>query len=96
MGRKKKKNEIPEIESVISFYCEVCNGCGEEGCCSPVSCSMDPKGRYCETYLKDLKFGYMMFRETYNMLNENKEQNEELLKKIDELWDKIDKKIYNK
>ena len=26
-------------------YCEVCTGCGEEGCCSPLACEMSPKGQ---------------------------------------------------
>jgi len=43
-----------------SPYCKVCSGCGEEGCCSPLKCKQSPDGAYCQSYLKDLKFGYKM------------------------------------
>ena len=41
-------------------YCPICEGCGEEGCCSPINCEQSPDGYYCQSYLRDLKFGYKM------------------------------------
>ena len=41
-------------------YCPVCSACGEEGCCSPMSCQQHPQGSYCKSYLNDLKFAYIM------------------------------------
>lgn len=92
-GEKKIDEKEDDEESV---YCEICDGCGEEFCCKPTTCKMHPDGRYCESYLNDLKFGYLMFREVYNLINEEKEKNLELLEKIDELWDKNEEKIYGK
>jgi hypothetical protein len=43
-----------------SPYCDICGGCGEEGCCSAIICKHHPHGKYCNTYLKDLQFGYLL------------------------------------
>ena len=70
-------------------YCKVCTGCGEDGCCSAINCQHSKDGAYCETYLKDLKFAYLMHNDTYEFLKDD----EESKKKIDEIfnrnWDLI-------
>ena len=77
-------------EENYSPYCPVCSGCGEEGCCSPLMCKQSPEGKYCESYLKDLKFGY----KTYEHLMELVGDDEKYKEQIDELWDKTYDRIY--
>lgn len=64
-------------------YCEKCGACGEEGCCSALVCTQDG-GDYCEYYLRQLRFGYIMNRFFYNNLFDSltKEQQE----KYDKEW----------
>jgi hypothetical protein len=73
-----------------SPYCPVCSACGEDGCCSAMSCKQDPAGHYCKTYLRDLKFGYMMYKELMKLLDGD----EKYEKQIDELRDKTYDNIY--
>lgn len=75
-----------------SPYCPVCSGCGEDGCCSAMNCKQDPNGHYCETYLKDLKFGYAMNSFFENEIAENLP--EDLKTKYNEEWDKKWSEIY--
>lgn len=72
------------IEEVYSPYCSECGGCGEEGCCSPLMCKQSLKGDYCQTYLRDLKFGYRMYQELMHLVGEDQKYKQQ----IDELWDK--------
>lgn len=76
------------------IYCKICDGCGEEICCNPVVCKMHPDGDYCDSYLNDLRFGYLMFRDVYNLVNEEKYKNKELLGMIEEIWNKNEERIY--
>jgi hypothetical protein len=75
-----------------SLYCSVCSGCGEEGCCSPLMCKQSPDGHYCEFYLKNLKFGYVMYENLMKIL----EGDEKYKEQIDELWDDTHNYIYKK
>lgn len=70
-----------------SPYCPICEGCGEDGCCSAFSCKQHPDGSYCKTYLKDLKFGYLLSKELFKLIEESK--NTELIKSMGEIYDKI-------
>ena len=70
-----------------SPYCPICEGCGEDGCCSAISCKQHPDGSYCKTYLKDLKFGYLLSKELFKLIEESK--NTELIKSMGEIYDKI-------
>jgi len=79
-------NENPLSNQIEDYspYCKICDSCGEDGCCSALSCKQDPNGDYCKTYLKDLQFGYRMYKELVNLL----ENDEKYQKQIDEIWDK--------
>jgi len=74
-------------------YCKECTACGEEGCCSPLMCKQSPNGDYCESYLRDLKFGYHM--------NQWFEKNlidlipTDLKEKYDEEWNKSYDRFYS-
>ena len=62
-----------------SPYCPICDGCGEDGCCSAVRCQQHPDGDYCQKYLQDLKHAYLMndwwYKNVYDTLSpELKEQ----------------------
>ena len=61
------------MEDKDSHYCKICGGCGEDGCCSAINCQQHKDGLYCETYLKDMKFAYRMYRDTADMLPDNEE-----------------------
>lgn len=69
------------------IYCRVCTGCGEDGCCSALICSQDKDGLYCETYLLELKFAYLMYRDMFEVLYKG---NEVVIDKIYDInYDKV-------
>ncbi len=51
-----------------STYCQECEACGEEGCCSALLCKQSESGDYCPGHLRDLRFGYHMYRWVENNL----------------------------
>ena len=67
-----------------SPYCPICDSCGEDGCCPATSCKHHPDGRYCETYLNELKFGYMMYHDLMEIIDEDDKYSDE----VDKIWDK--------
>jgi hypothetical protein len=79
----------PENWDRYSPYCPVCSGCGEDGCCSAMVCKQNPEGHYCETYLKDLKFGYKMYRKLLGLIEEDEKYREQVNRIWDETWDSI-------
>lgn len=85
---------MSEDKETYSPYCPVCEGCGEEGCCSPMMCRQDPNGSYCQSYLNDLKFGYKMYNQIMEMLEEDQEKNKEILEKIEKIFIDTYEKIY--
>lgn len=57
------KIETPPVdEDAYSPYCPDCEACGESGCCSPLMCNHTENGHYCKGYLKELQFGYHLYR----------------------------------
>jgi len=81
-----------ELESTYSPYCPECGSCGEDGCCSAISCKQSPNGDYCETYLKDLKFAYLMYKDLMRLFEEDPDHKETIDKMFDKNWDIIFKK----
>ncbi len=83
-------------EEYYNPYCPICTGCGEEGCCSPLNCSMNPDGSYCKSYLRDLQYSYSVLHELLNSDEFDKvlKENMELKKKYDEILDKNLDKYY--
>lgn len=73
-------------------YCPICSACGEDGCCSATSCKQHPDGDYCETYLKDLHFSYLMYKDLMNMLDGDEKYD----KQIDEIYNENYDIIYKK
>lgn len=88
--RIEAENDVPPEEGVdeegsYSPYCEICTSCGETGCCSPVACEQHPDGKYCGGNLNELKFGYLMFRDMYELISDLNDK--ELDAKLDKLYD---------
>lgn len=73
-----------------TIYCNICGGCGEDGCCSAVNCQQNTDGEYCLSYLDDLKFAYLMFNDVYDLID--KKHKEE----FDRIYDKNYDIIYKK
>ena len=96
------KNKFPNLVEFIEYeeennpviespYCPICEGCGESGCCSPLICEMSVNGKYCQTYLRDLKMGYELHGKLMDTIlddGEHKKVNEIEEKLYDELFDK--------
>jgi NAD-dependent SIR2 family protein deacetylase len=76
----------------ITPYCPTCNGCGQEGCCSPLRCNQSSDGLYCSQYLKDLKFGYQMFIKLSTLINDDPKYKNQIDVIYDEVYDEIYKK----
>ena len=72
----------------MNIYCKSCQACGEEGCCSPLVCTMD--GDYCKGYLADLHFGYLMFNDLYNLICEHPD----FKQKVEQIYEKNFDLIY--
>lgn len=75
----------------LNPYCKICNGCGEEGCCSPLNCQQHPEGEYCEGYLRDLKFSYEFYQKISEYLCSTTKENSN---KFNELFDQLYEKYY--
>lgn len=75
------------MEEKYSPYCPVCSGCGDDICCSALICQQSPDGRYCGTYLNELKFAYRMNQ----FFDENIESqlSAELREEYDVAWNRI-------
>jgi hypothetical protein len=89
-----KKMEENKTED-YSPYCPVCSGCGEDGCCPATMCEQSPEGDYCQTYLKELKFGYIMYHEILKMIDGDEKYEEKVNEVFDKTWDIIFSKNEN-
>ena len=90
---KKVEEELERMmnkEEEYNPYCPICDSCGEDGCCSATSCKQHPEGKYCETYLKELKFGYLM----YHKLSELIDGDEKYQSEVDKIWDELYDKVF--
>jgi hypothetical protein len=76
------------MEEDYNPYCPVCNSCGTEGCCSPLSCQMTEGCHYPKSYLADLKFGYAMNEWVQKNLLDEKLIPKELIEKYNQQWEK--------
>ncbi len=77
----------------VSPYCKICSACGEEGCCSPLSCEQHPDGEYCQSYLTDLKFAYDFYQKISGYLCSSTKENDD---KFNEVFNLLYEKHYNK
>jgi hypothetical protein len=79
-------------ENTYLPYCKECDACGEEGCCSALVCKQSEKGDYCKGYLRDLRFGYQMYRDLMEIVSEDPKYKEQ----IDKIWDENYERFYKK
>ena len=88
---------VEKEEQLQSPYCQICSGCGEEGCCSPLVCQQHPDGDYCGGYLEDLKFGYHMNRWFFNNLLDKipVDLKEQYMKEWEEKWENLSSHFSN-
>ena len=90
---------VKSLEEVLVFdeqvYCPVCTSCGEEGCCSPIHCQQHAKGFYCEGAMRDLKWGYQMFKDTSNLIPQDAETQKKYDEAFEENWNLIYKRDEN-
>jgi hypothetical protein len=80
-------------------YCELCTSCGEEGCCSPISCMfkcmVDKRPKKCHYgsgYSEDLWFAYLlsdMYQKYTYKLKEKEITTEEYLEITEKEWHEI-------
>lgn len=91
MEENKPEIEQSAEEENYSPYCPICDACGEDGCCSAMNCEQHPDGRYCGTYLNELRFGYIMYKKLYDLIDKNDAYKEELDRLWHETWDAIHK-----
>jgi hypothetical protein len=73
------------MENIETYnpYCEVCGGCGEDGCCPAVNCTMEDGCKYGGLYLNDLKEGYIFMRDFHNKIYDRLD--DDLKKEVNEL-----------
>ena len=78
------------MENIENYnpYCEICSGCGEDGCCSPLNCTMEDGCKYGETYLKSLKEDYLFVRDFYEKIYPKLD--DVIKKEVDELYMNIE------
>jgi len=79
-------------EDHYSPYCKICDSCGEDGCCSAMSCKQSPDGDYCQSYLMELKFAYLMYHDIIKIVGDDPKYSEAISKAFDENWDIIFKR----
>ena len=70
-------------------YCPECGACGEDGCCSAMMCKQSPGGDYCQGYLEELRFGYLMYRDLMGLVEDRPELQEDLDRIWNENWERI-------
>ena len=81
---------IKENKSEYSPYCPICSGCGEDGCCPATACKQHPDGKYCETYLAELKFGYLMYHKLMELIGGD----EKYETQVDVIWNELYDKVF--
>ncbi|MBC8147235.1 MAG: hypothetical protein H8E98_04550 [Bacteroidetes bacterium] len=91
---------IPKIKNWFnpkySPYCKLCSSCGEEGCCSPISCMYkcmdDNQPKKCEYgagYAKDLHFAYLVEKSQSKLIHKLKKRQinqREFFEELDKEW----------
>lgn len=77
------------MEENESPYCKACGACGESECCSPMYCSQAKDGEYCEGYIKDLRFGYLMNEFLMDLVGKDPQYQEEIRLEWNLLYDLV-------
>lgn len=90
-------------EENYSPYCELCGGCGEDGCCSHLSCFRtlieNPKCEYGKTYLSDAQFADELYKLGFEIKEKLKNKEitaDDAVIEYENNYDLIWKKVYGK
>lgn len=91
---EKIEDNIPE-----SPYCELCTGCGEEGCCSHISCYRALVNKvgcsYGETYLKEVIYNKLLLGAIFEKGATMKKEGDSFLDGILQVeFDKVYDQVY--
>jgi len=78
-----EENNKSTEEENYSPYCDICESCGEEGCCSPIHCE-GHGGKYCKSNLSILKINYLAVKKFFKKFGEFKIDGDEI---SDLFWD---------
>jgi hypothetical protein len=99
----KNKPKFNDEEENCSPYCELCGGCGEDGCCNHLMCFrtliQNPKCEYGITYLKDAQFANDLYKlgfETIEKLKNKEMTADDAVIEYEKNYDLIYDKLYGK
>ena len=93
-----------EKEEPYSPYCKVCDGCGEDGCCTFTSCFANLVKNnegcdYGERYVKDARFAKCIANladDLIDKLSKGEMDKDTFLKEYDREWHEYYDKVYGK
>ena len=69
-------------EDYESPYCDVCESCGEEGCCSIEKSILGHGCKYAQWYAKDVYFNEMLINELLTFIQDNVDNADNIVSKI--------------
>jgi hypothetical protein len=69
-------------EDYESPYCEVCESCGEEGCCSIEKSILGHGCKYAQWYARDVYFNEMLINELLTFIQDNVDNADNIVSKI--------------
>lgn len=91
-------------EENYSPYCELCDSCGDDGCCSAEQCCYTlmvkkaPKGcSYGGIYYNDMTFGKKLGEELYEYIMSLPDMHvdmKDVKEKVDQIYDELYDKVY--
>jgi alpha-galactosidase/6-phospho-beta-glucosidase family protein len=94
---------MKNIFKKYSPYCSECGSCGETGCCSPIGCTNHVDGKYCISNQDEMRVSYLTLNEFWNLLsvrgnssNEDKKVYDEMLEKLESIYEKHSDFYYEK
>ena len=97
---------VDNNEEDYTPYCELCESCGEDGCCSHINCfralvNANDKCKYGETYVREAIFNKKLATLTYELMQNIKEGKvdpnlvvEVFNRRWNDLWDEVYDKVY--
>ena len=69
-------------EDYESPYCDVCESCGEEGCCSIEKSILGHGCKYAQWYAKDVYFNEVLINELLTFIQDNVDNADNIVSKI--------------
>ena len=95
-----KDNTPEDDEDYENPYCEVCESCGEEGCCSVEKSLLGHNCKYGEYYAKEVYYNEMLIDELLKLLESNgvgrDETGDVVIDPIGDAYDRAYKRVKEK